>query len=51
MAHYITAVYKLYNLPYTERLYIDGIPPKGPPHHANAWQIGPYLQDTLDIYT
>ena len=24
---------------------------KGPTHHANAWQIGPFWQDTLDIFT
>ena len=22
---------------------------KGPTHHAYAWQIGPFWQDTLDI--
>ena len=23
---------------------------KGPTHHADAWQIGPFWQATLDIY-
>ena len=23
---------------------------KGPTHHAYAWQIAPFLQDTLDMY-
>ena len=23
---------------------------KGPTHHAYAWQIGPFWQDTLDIW-
>ena len=23
---------------------------KGPTHHAYAWQIGPFWQDTLDLY-
>ena len=30
-------------------IYIDGILPKGPTRHADAWQIGPLLQDTLNI--
>ena len=25
--------------------------PKGPTHHAYAWQIGPFRQDTVNMYT
>ena len=31
--------------------YIEGILPKGPFHHAYAWQIGPFWQDTLGMST
>ena len=30
---------------------IEGILQKGPTRHAYAWQIGPFWQDTLDIWS
>ena len=27
----------------------EGIPPKGPTRHANAWQVGPFWLDTLEL--
>ena len=31
-------------------VYIDGILPKSPTRHAYPWPIGPFRQDTLDMF-
>ena len=38
------------NTAYGVGVIIDGILPEGPTRHAYAWQIGPFWQDTIDLW-
>ena len=49
----ITAIQEMIKFEWYESsktIHVDGILPRGPYSHAYAWQMGPFWQDTLDVW-